>query len=426
MVTVISRFRVRNGLEKEVREAFANRPRLVENAAGFCGIEVLTDSSDPSIFLLLTRWTDEESFRVWHRSEAHHQSHAWIPKGLKLDAAFTSVTVGQSIGNSSEIADLGRFLEGHSPAVSSWLMESDVVFVLLLAADGEILFRNCAGRRIFPPDAKKEFHSTIWDYLICSDGQHLRQRLLGPAQPDDGHLLLNLDNGQLNPVTAEVALLRCNGKALLLGAEEHRHDSRLQTEIQRLANDLSVMMRESVRKNRELQAANETIERLARTDALTGLANRRSLQDALQLEIARAGRSEEGFSLLMADLDHFKSINDRYGHVTGDEALVRTAAVIKGQCRSYDVAARYGGEEFALLLPRTSIEAAVAMGERIRKAIAEIDVSGCSGKITMSLGAASWIPDEPADALIARADAALYSAKHAGRNRVEAALSVRA
>ena len=83
MVTVISRFRVRNGLEEEVRSAFLNRPRLVEKAAGFCGLEVLTDAADPSVFLLLTRWTDERSFREWHRSDAHHQSHAVNAAGIE-------------------------------------------------------------------------------------------------------------------------------------------------------------------------------------------------------------------------------------------------------------------------------------------------------------------------------------------------------
>jgi heme oxygenase (mycobilin-producing) len=97
MVTVISRFRVRNGLEEEVRRAFINRPRLVENAPGFCGLDVMTDAADPSVFLLLTRWTDEASFQNWHRSEAHHQSHCFMPRGLKLDPSFTSVTIGNSI-----------------------------------------------------------------------------------------------------------------------------------------------------------------------------------------------------------------------------------------------------------------------------------------------------------------------------------------
>lgn len=85
MVTVISRFRVRNGMEDEVRQAFLNRPRLVERATGFCGLDVLTDSTDPSLFLLLTRWSYEESFRIWHHSESHHASHALIPNGLKFE-----------------------------------------------------------------------------------------------------------------------------------------------------------------------------------------------------------------------------------------------------------------------------------------------------------------------------------------------------
>jgi heme-degrading monooxygenase HmoA len=87
VVTVISRFRVRNGLEEEVRRAFLNRPRLVEKTPGFRGLEVLTDSQDPAVFLLLTRWADEASFQTWHRSDAHHQSHGLMPQGLKLDAA---------------------------------------------------------------------------------------------------------------------------------------------------------------------------------------------------------------------------------------------------------------------------------------------------------------------------------------------------
>jgi heme-degrading monooxygenase HmoA len=106
MVTVISRFRVRNGLEEEVRKAVLNRPRLVENASGFCGLEVLTDATDPAVFLLLTRWRDESSFRAWHGSAAHHESHGLMPQGLKLDAAFTSLTVGNRIEDPAGVQTL--------------------------------------------------------------------------------------------------------------------------------------------------------------------------------------------------------------------------------------------------------------------------------------------------------------------------------
>lgn len=92
-MVVISQFRVANGLEAEVRQAFVDRPRLVEGAAGFRGLEVFTDAADPALFFLVTRWTDTGSYRAWHGGEAHHASHVGIPRGLKLDAAFTKLTV---------------------------------------------------------------------------------------------------------------------------------------------------------------------------------------------------------------------------------------------------------------------------------------------------------------------------------------------
>jgi diguanylate cyclase (GGDEF)-like protein len=425
VVTVISRFRVRNGLEEEVRSAFLHRPRLVEKAAGFCGLDVLTDAENPSVFLLLTRWTDEESFRSWHRSEAHHQSHQLIPHGLKLDSSFTSLTIGNSIEDPAGIQSLSDVLEGQTAALSQWLMESDAVFALLMASDGVIRVRNRAGYRIFPPDPAKNLGLNIWDYLVHSDAQHLRRRLSDSGGQHESCLLLNLANGQQNPITVEVGLVRFGGAILLIGTHEHRHRSQVQTEILQLTNDLSLMMRETAQKNRELKEANETIEALARTDALTGLANRRTLQKVLQREIARAGRHAESLSLIMADLDHFKSINDQYGHITGDQVLARTASVFGSQLRPYDLAARYGGEEFVLLLPGTSADGAIAAAERIRTEVSEIKVTGCAVQITMSFGIASWMTGEAREEFVARADAALYRAKSTGRNRVEAASDVR-
>ena len=423
MVTAISRFRVRNGLDEEVRQAFLNRPRLVEKAPGFCGLDVLTDASDPSVFLLLTRWTDEASFRTWHGSEAHRQSHELMPKGLKLDSTFTSLTVANGVEDPAGIQNLTDALEGRTMAISQWLMEADAVFALLLGPDGAIRARNRAGYRIFPPDLAKSVALSIWDYLACSDDQILRQRLsdAGTQQDRDGWLLLNLSDGQQTPITLEAGLVRCGKATLLLGTEKTEYNSRYRTEISALTNDLSVMVRESARKNRELEEANETIEKLARTDALTGLANRRALQEALQREVARGERLGERLSVIIADLDHFKSINDQYGHPAGDKVLARAAAVLGNQSRPYDLAARYGGEEFVLLLPGTSTGDAIAISERIRKEVAKIEVPGCPKQITVSLGVAGWLKGETPEEFVARADAALYSAKSKGRNRVESA-----
>lgn len=420
MVTVISRFRVRNGLEEEVRKAFLNRPRLVENASGFRGLEVLTDATDPAVFLLLTRWRDESSFRAWHGSAAHHESHGLMPQGLKLDAAFTSLTVGNRIEDPAGVKTLSDAMEGQTVELLRWLTASNEVFALLLAPDGGIRSRNQAGARMFAPDRG----SSVWDYLVSSDVEHLRRRLSDPEPSREGGLLLNLADEQQNPITLEVGLVQCGGAILLLGTQEHRHDAHFQNEIFKLTNELSLMIRESDRKNRELKAANETIERLARTDALTGLANRRTLYEALLREIARAEREGGRLCAIMADLDHFKSINDEYGHIAGDQVLAHAAAVFGSLSRPYDLAARYGGEEFVLLLPGTTMEDAISIAERIRQQVAELEVEECPRQITASLGVAGWLAGEGPEQVVARADKALYVAKSSGRNRVETASQV--
>lgn len=423
MVTVMSRFRVRNGLEAEVRNAFLNRPRLVEKVPGFCGIDVMTDAADPSVFLLLTRWTDEETFRAWHKSDGHHHSHEMMPRGLKLDASFTSLTVGISVEDPAGIRNLSDSLEGQTVALSRWLMESDSVFALLLAPDGVIRERSQAAWRLFPPDPAKNFGLTVWDYLKCSDVSHLRELLLGTESPYAGRLLLNLADTEQNPVTFEISLVRHGHSVLMLGTQERRHESHFQNEILKLNNDLSLMMRDAAQANRDLKEANKTIERLARTDGLTGLANRRSLDEAFVREIARAERSGQPLSMILADLDHFKSINDRYGHTAGDQVLICAAKVFGGRLRRYDLAARYGGEELVLLLPGTSADIAISIAERIRREVAAINVPGLDVRFTLSLGVAAWKSGEKPGPFLARADAALYQAKNAGRNRVEAGQS---
>jgi diguanylate cyclase (GGDEF)-like protein len=421
MVTIICRFRVCNGLEEEVRQAFLDHPCLVEKTPGFCGLEVLTDGADPAQFLLLTRWTDEESFRAWDRGDGLDALHKLIPQGLKLDASFTSVVVGTSIHIPAGATTVVDALEGQTGPLSQWLMESEAVFVLLLAPDGTIRTRNRAAERIFPADPAIDSGQKIWDYLVSSDADHLRLRLSESEAPHDGSFLLNLTDGEQSPITWEAALLHCSGAILLLGTQERQQDSHFYIETLKLTNDLSMMMREAARKNRELQDANATIERLARTDSLTGLVNRRTLNTALLREIARAERQGDWLSLIAADLDHFKAVNDQYGHKAGDQALERAALVFGIQMRPYDLAARYGGDEFMLMLPGTSTDSAIAIAERVRRKIAEVEVPEGAGPLTASMGVASWSPGDTMDSLLARADAALYVAKRTGGNRIEPA-----
>jgi diguanylate cyclase (GGDEF)-like protein len=424
MVTVISRFRVRNGLEEEVRRAFRNRPRRVEKTSGFCGFNVLTDASDPAVFLLLTRWIDAESFRAWHSSEEHHRSHGMMPRGLKLDATFTSITVGNHFEDPNGIEHFTDAFEGRATALAQWLTHSTSMFAFLLASDGTIRARNHGSDLLLANDPATQQASTIWDYLQDSNAQTLREWLLDTEGEQEGSLRLNVADAHQNRTSLDVTLVRCGATTLLIGTHERTYDSSFQAETARLTSDLSLMMRDSAQQNRMLKEANETIARLARTDALTGLANRRTLDEALQKEIARAERENQTLSVIMTDLDHFKSINDNYGHLAGDQVLASAASLLENHSRPYDLAARYGGEEFVLLLPLTSTDEAIEIAERIRIEVAKIAVPGCPRQITASFGVASWMPGETPDQFVTRADSALYRAKGSGRNRVEDASAV--
>ena len=172
---------------------------------------------------------------------------------------------------------------------------------------------------------------------------------------------------------------------------------------------------------RKLADARATLNQMAMTDQLTGLANRHALFERLDEEYERQKRSGQPLSVAMIDVDHFKSVNDTYGHATGDTVLQQIALHIRSGVRKYDVAARFGGEEFLVLLPNCDLINTQQTAERIRKAIEE-QVHAGSGDgqrgITVSMGVASLLPGESKEALIHRADTALYRAKADGRNRV--------
>jgi diguanylate cyclase (GGDEF)-like protein len=173
----------------------------------------------------------------------------------------------------------------------------------------------------------------------------------------------------------------------------------------------------------QLKEAYKRIEELAELDELTGSFNRRCIMRMLDDEIARAHRSKTPFSVALIDLDWFKRINDAYGHPTGDEVLRTFAITIFANIRNIDKFGRYGGEEFLLILPETPHEVAARILDRQREIIAELDWSAFSPgmSVTISAGVATLAPNEAPDALLARADSALYAAKARGRNRIASA-----
>jgi len=175
----------------------------------------------------------------------------------------------------------------------------------------------------------------------------------------------------------------------------------------------------------ELISANDHLKQLSNLDPLTNLYNRRFFIEIIDAELKRSSRFKSYVSLLIVDIDHFKKINDSYGHQVGDKVLVTVADKLCEGLRTYDIASRYGGEEFVIVLPNTQLPIGLEVAERLRKAVQSVNfmIPLDMLSVTVSIGVASF-PTEHVDcynALFTGADEALYRAKHNGRNRVEAA-----
>jgi diguanylate cyclase (GGDEF)-like protein len=169
----------------------------------------------------------------------------------------------------------------------------------------------------------------------------------------------------------------------------------------------------------ELEMANERISELAYLDSLTNVANRRSLDETLVREVDRGSRLGLPLTVILLDIDHFKSVNDTFGHAMGDKVLQSIARTVSGMARPYDLVARYGGEEFLVMMPGATSEDGGMVAERFRAGVSAITVEGFPRQVTASFGVATMLPGDPAHSLFDRADKALYRAKQNGRNRVE-------
>lgn len=196
-----------------------------------------------------------------------------------------------------------------------------------------------------------------------------------------------------------------------------------------IARNLLYIMSERVRYSNLVLADSFEMQRMykhfATIDALTGLHNRGWLDDIFEREIRRSERDGLVACLLMIDVDHFKIINDEFGHLAGDRLLVAVGESIRKPLRPNDLVARYGGEEFSVLLPETALQNAVAIAERLRARISEIDPGKTEDQqlppVSVSIGIAEFKSGDSLEDLIAAADAAMYAAKHAGRNCVRVA-----
>ncbi|WP_299436581.1 diguanylate cyclase [uncultured Rhodospira sp.] len=203
-------------------------------------------------------------------------------------------------------------------------------------------------------------------------------------------------------------------------SEAYETVSKVQVELEAQAVELRRANEITEEANRELVEKNAIIQRMASTDALTGLFNRRFFDETLARELERARRYGKALSMAIVDIDHFKRFNDRYGHACGDRVLQTVARVLTARVRAADTVARWGGEEFCILMPETDLEGARTAMEGIRVAVETTRLPDIDEALTASVGVAATNPAEAQDALFHRVDEALYAAKENGRNQVRA------
>jgi two-component system, cell cycle response regulator len=232
--------------------------------------------------------------------------------------------------------------------------------------------------------------------------------------------LLTMGDHMAATRTLHARVWRLDSRLRVLAEYDIDELERLNEKMLDLNRDYANAQLELAQTNLKLQQREAQIVALTLTDSLTGLGNRRRLEQALVSEISRVERAGGTLSAFMADLDHFKRINDTFGHEAGDKVLAAFGELLRRQTRATEILARSGGEEFVVLMPYTDLAHGLGTAERIRAAIAAARIEPLPDGVTASFGVAELAAGEQGAAFMRRVDKALYEAKHAGRNCVVA------
>jgi len=295
--------------------------------------------------------------------------------------------------------------------------------VFSLNGKGTILGSNGGMERLFGIPLSRPGERDIFDFLLSENRDQVKGiiKSLSAHGPDPEECFFRKETLNFRVASSAVYTMACffsvcEGSMILIAEPRRMSDSEVIIRMTDLNNELANLWRELTRKNVELEKANETIGRLLNTDVLTGIPNRRALEQFIADRFSR--EMGQPFSLIMADIDHFKKVNDTYGHQVGDVVLASFGKILSGSTRSRDMCGRYGGEEFLVAMPGTGVKEAAEVAERIRSEIERSELGEHRLRITASFGVAEAKGEEDWEGLVRRTDEALYLAKDSGRNRV--------
>jgi heme-degrading monooxygenase HmoA len=279
-------------MEEAVRQAFADRPHLVDGAPGFLGMEVFRGSDDPSIFLLSTRWSDIESFQVWHKSEAHNLSHRGIPNGLRLDPAHTQLTFLREFDSNAKPFEHETVAEAWNELLVSHTLRSAVLHLLVIDGNGKILACNSRFADLLRVSQDQLYGQILWPYLTAPDALKLQNLLRGIAEEPAESTLLNFISMEGMPHTLECTVQRQKGGCAVIGNIPSRQGEEMQRQIIEINNEMAVLVRELEAKNKDLATAKRGLEK-ALQEISTLYWQIRKVQEVLPMCL-RCGKVQSG------------------------------------------------------------------------------------------------------------------------------------
>ena len=357
---------------------------------------------------------EEELLLACSREILRAVESEWVMNQIRKDRERAE-GIYRAIEKFNRSTKIEEVLDTAVQEVRAILAESEKDLVAVTTVEqGEGGRRTHKVERILGPRGLEKIQGRTFPEGSCLVSQAVKHRATLPTRPPPRSVRIFGEDTVLRGVSSlKVAPLKMGNEVLgtlVFGSEKRRHLQSVDVQTLELLASQVAQSLQRARFYAQTQA-------LADKDGLTGLANRRVLEERLEHMLNLAARSGRPVSVIVADIDHFKTINDTYGHLTGDEILRKVATILRKGARSTDVVARYGGEEFVLVLADTDMEGGKVTAERIRQEVERTVIATSLGPLrcTMSMGIASF-PHVPREELLERADQALYHAKRMGRN----------